>query len=72
MPSIVIIAGIGSIAATALLTWALWRMNKPEPQRVKAPAGEGAALVADSGGSTRSKHSDSGDGDGGGDGGGGD
>lgn len=29
MPTIVIVAALGSILATALLTWVLWRMNRP-------------------------------------------
>jgi hypothetical protein len=30
MPLWIIAAALGSIAATALLTWVLWRMNLPE------------------------------------------
>jgi hypothetical protein len=30
MPLIVIIAALGSITATALLTWVLWRLNRPD------------------------------------------
>jgi hypothetical protein len=29
MPLLVVLAALGSIVATAALTWVLWRLNKP-------------------------------------------
>lgn len=60
MPDWLIFALLATIAATAALTWLLWRTNNP--QRTAARGGGGSAYGPDS---RDSKH-DGGDSDGGG------
>ncbi|MEQ1491834.1 MAG: hypothetical protein ABL932_14925 [Terricaulis sp.] len=69
MPGWIIAAAIGSIVITALLTFALWRMNKPMLDRHKNGDGGG-----DGGGYApgHDRHDTSDSFDGGSDGGGGD
>ncbi|MEZ5961480.1 MAG: hypothetical protein R3C30_13810 [Hyphomonadaceae bacterium] len=69
-----IIAAIGSVVVTALLTFVLWRMNQPMLERNKRDAGGDAAPVVFGDGGRREMDygtddagSDGGGGDGGGD-----
>lgn len=76
MPGWIIAAAIGSIVITAGLTWILWRMNRPDPQRDKRGDGSGGdgGGWSDSGRRDHDQSSDSNDSGsdgGGGDGGGG-
>lgn len=65
MPGWIIAAAVGSIVITALLTFALWRMNKPMLERHRNGDGGGYAPSHD-------RHDTSDSFDGGSDGGGGD
>jgi uncharacterized membrane protein YgcG len=68
---LVVAAALASIAITALLTFALWRMNQPERETKRSDGGDGG--MAYSGGSAKDESGGDGgsDGGGGGDGGGG-
>lgn len=68
MPTLVLAAALGSIVITALLAFALWRMNTPRGTR---RGDEGGHVYAGGGDSARRDHDMSDGGDGGGDGGGG-
>jgi len=71
-----IIAAIGSVAITAVLTFALWRMNQPMLERNKRESeggsdGGGPIMLGDGGGRDADHGTSDGGSDGGGDGGGG-
>ncbi|MGE0743195.1 MAG: hypothetical protein AB7O98_17805 [Hyphomonadaceae bacterium] len=68
MPTVVVIAGLASILATAVLTWILWRVNQP-PTRGANDDGAESFLVGGNGGKRTDDVSN--DSNGGGDGGGG-
>lgn len=70
MPGWIIAAAIGTVVLTALLTFALWRMNKPMLDRHKN--GDGGAGGEGGYAPTHDRHDTSDSSDGGSDGGGGD